>query len=675
MAYDSDTGRVSFRVPKPPKLRRIGSDSPFHFTRRALLGGLAVWAAVPALFLLYKAFISVFMPGFGRTHSGLHLFLERNLWAVNGGFLGLAGTTWLLVTLLSIATIVVISTAGRKTYEDDGISFIEGGTIVLNVVLLLVSSVAWIYTTTYGDRDDAIKYNSATTIHVTDLGKMPSSMNLLITQKDAPRQTSADGKTLTFGDLATVQQGTLPTDLWTWEPRNSSLSGAQKWLDNKTPSVQGVDLWEDTLTYVYGKDDQAPERKDGNTTPWTASDENTSRWSAVMDGSGWSRAALGVAEWRGGETNVHVCRFDDKNGSGSYKFAKAFHGSGKNSLRNVIAKAYPNLFFNNQDVAGYCDKDNRPVITVSMLKNVASGSVTTEAPACLLVLKGSSSGFPSMQCLDHVQPGDFPIQVYPLSIVSKQRDAIDWAAGRGNKDVAHFGYEPSSYASQASNVADYVLRSKLTGREYAVTPSKFNKTKSQKYVLYQIEEVDRLDSGQLNHMDAYVQEDDAQAVNPAVLDTNAHIYMGWVLKQAKYTEYLPITFFGDGGSIEEYVPLTTDVFRGYGIDKTGATRFYIDISASGKTNPVVTILDIAASAPVVTIEVPGEISKIGNGETLKPSVSIICNGKDITEVSIDEFNTCMQAYLDEWKRRSNQQPSNPSPTPSNTPSPVPSPTG
>jgi hypothetical protein len=263
-----------------------------------------------------------------------------------------------------------------------------------------------------------------------------------------------------------------------------------------------------------------------------------------------------------------------------------------------------------------------------------------------------------------------------MSLVKDQRDSIDWAAGRGNKNGASFGYEPSSYASQASNTSDYVLRSKIDGRIRALTPSKFNKTKSQAYVVYQVINVDELHAGKLNAMDAYVLEDNAEAVNPALLDTNARIYVGWVLKQNNLVEHIPVTFWSDGGSIQEFVPISTDVFRGYGVDKTGATRFYIDISAHNKIAPVMTVLNIAASAPVVTIEVPKEVSSIGNGETLKPKVTIDCNGKNATTATADELQACLQIYNDELIRRLREEPTAPAPsTGPSSPVPTPTPSG
>jgi len=655
LSYDSDSRRFTITTPPVPKPRSFGHSEAWHFSRLPLVLSGIVWLALPVCLTLYKAFIWAFMGGFGGIHNGFYLWLQDNLWAADGGFLGLASSTWVLTTFLSALTALIV-----WLVDEDGISRIEAITIFANVAIFIVSLVGWINVSAYnGPPSAAIYLNSETDIHIPDTTKSPASLSLVFNQKDAPRRTSADGQTLKFGDLATITQGTLPG--YQWEPRTSSLSGAQTWIDTNSPSVQGVDPWDATMTYVYGK---------------TA---DTSRWSVVMDGSGTTRNAYGVSEWRGGQLNVHVCTFDDRKSKGDYKFTRAFAGAHGNSLRNVIAKAYPGLFFRNEDVSGYCNDSDKPVITISMLKNVGAGRVTSVAPACLLVLKGSPSGFPDMNCLYNVQAGQFPVPVYPLSLVSQQRDAIDWAAGRGNKDGANFGYEPSSYASQASNDSDYVLRDTVTGKIYAFTPSKFNKTKSQAYVLYQIEEVDTLTDGQLNHLDAYVQ-DEIQAVNPSKLDINAHIYMGWVMKQSGLSEFLPITFFSDGGNIEEYVPLSKSVFRGYGVDKLGATRFYIDISTDPKVDPIVTILDIAASSPVVRIQVPNEVSRIGNGQLLQPSVTITCNGKDAKGASPDKLAACLQAYQDELIRQlkavattvPTQSTGLSTPTPGATPTPAPS---
>jgi hypothetical protein len=662
---------VSFTLPDAPRRRKFASEGRgLHFSKASLIACLAIWFTLPALALLWTAVLKVCFPGFGKMHQGWYLLLERNVWAADGGFLGMAGTFWLVTAILSILTIVAVF-----FLDTDDISGIEKFTIGANVVLLLLSSFAFTWATTFGDRDVAIR--NAVVLNVADVNKPPSSLSLLYNQKAAPKEVVKENEELKFGDHASVRKGTIPGDTWQWEPRTSSLSGATKWLNDKAPSRQGVDIWEPTMTYVYGTDLKARANKSVNV-PWIDSDEKTSRWSVIMDGSGRSRPAIGVAEWRGGQTNIHLCSFDDQKGGGSYKFTRAFNGTNSNNLRNVIGKRYPTLFFNDQDVSGWCDENDKPVFGISMLRNGAAGNVTAPEPACFLVLKGSPSGFPDMNCLEHVTPGMFPVPVYPMSLVSDQRDAIDWAAGRGNKNGANFGYEPSSYATQASNTSDYVLRSKITGGIYALTPSKFNKTKSQAYVVYQIIRLDKMDAGKLNIMDAYVLEDNADAVNPSLLDTNGRIYVGWVLKQNNLTEHIPVTFFSDGGSLQEFVPMTTDqtkgpdVFRGYGVDKNGATRFYLDISAKNLSAPVMTVLNIAASAPVVTIQVPPEVSSIGNGETIKPKVTIECNGKPGDNATPEEIDACMRAYTDLLLKQLREGRTTPAPAASGSPTPAPS---
>jgi hypothetical protein len=125
-------------------------------------------------------------------------------------------------------------------------------------------------------------------------------------------------------------------------------------------------------------------------------------------------------------------------------YYRAFGGTGGDSLRNLIAERFPSLVYTDHDISGFCRGSGsgaRPVIVIPVERQVGVNDFTVLQPAGILVLTGSLSGDPSMAYHPTVKAGQYPGQVYPLSIVrrssprpSARRAAATWttrASGTG----------------------------------------------------------------------------------------------------------------------------------------------------------------------------------------------------------------------------------------------------
>ena len=177
---------------------------------------------------------------------------------------------------------------------------------VLSGLLIVSSVVIWFA----GVDDRSQSYAENTKFVVTDKDNLGTNLQRL------------DGRYIEEGEYSQA-----------WEPRVASATGAKTVMKRTSSSDSGNELLLDTLTYTYG--------------------ENPG-WTAIRDGKK-KQPLYGVAFWEG-QGNVTTCRF-----TGEYNMSKALHGKMGNSLLDEIATYNKSLFFDEQDMWGYCDGD-RPVL-------------------------------------------------------------------------------------------------------------------------------------------------------------------------------------------------------------------------------------------------------------------------------------------------------------------------
>jgi hypothetical protein len=629
---------------------------------------VAWWGWMPVASWLWGLMLKHAFGGIGTWYQSYHLFFVEDFFAANAGVLGLGWAGWLWFAFGALGT-MAIAWIFFEGNDSMAINHAVGG---MAVVLLLVSGCGMIGAWVQHDRNKAYFYLQATTLNVEDMNNPPSSLQLLFAQKDAERKLSDNNMTQRIGEQTLVKQATPPDDLWQWEPRSSSFAGALNAFNNRTSTSIGVSPMQDTVTYVYGKD--ASSARDGSKA-WVDSDEQFSRWSVVLDGSKRSRPMAGVAEWRGGQNQAKTCLFDTNEG-GQNRFTRAFNGDKENSLRNVLADEYPELVYEDTDIAGYCtgqEGKEQPVVVVSVKKIVGYRNLTVTVPAGVLVLRGSPSGYPAIEYKPTVKPGEFPVPTYPISTVVDQRAATDWWAGRGNKDAdgGGFGFEPSSAGTQSGNNSEYILRSKKDGRIYAVTPLKAKSSTTQLFINFTVTPVDAVTDGALNPLNSYVLSDkNKNVVSPKQLEDSAIRAVTNASFDPRLQNYVGNNFLGAGnGQLEEATPLTPTKYRYFGVNRTGATVIYVDIDAS-QVNPTPPVI-AGINGDTGKVDQPVTLSNTGTTPTTggnpnapsQPTVNVNCDGKDVRAATNQELQACLnqgqatlKAYQDELLRRLTEAP-------------------
>lgn len=673
--------------------RSFGNPDRSLFSASVIIALVVWWGWMPVCAWLWKQLITGPMAGIGTVYQGFHLFFVEDFFAADAGFWGLGAYGWLWIGIGMIGSLVILLS---HVINDDGVSKLEGLTAFVAAVALVASVIAVPGNWVFRERNKAYFYLSNTTLNVEDIKNPPVSLQLVFAQnhtsyyaseeeKEKSRQDhmvyTDNGKTVRIGEQTLVKQADLPADLWEWEPRNSSLAAALKAFNSRVSTSVGVSPMASTATYAYGKADRSKLNKDANAN-WIAQDEQASRWTIVLDGSGKVRPMSGVAEWRGGQNIPNVCSFDTNPGE-PYRFTRAFGGEKMNSLRNVLADEYPDLVYEDTDIAGFCETSpegkQRPVIVVSVKRIVGYRNLTVTVPAGALVLRGSPSGYPAIEYKKTVKPGDFPIATYPLSTAVDQRVATDWWAGRGNleDDNLGFGYTPVNIQGTDNN-SEFILRSKKDGRLYAVTPLK-PKAKSELYVNFMAIPVDEVTNGKLNPLNSYVLKDgNPNVASVQKLDSVAKAAINAASFDPRLQGRIGSNFFGAGNRLEEMTMLSPTKYRFFGVDTNGSTIVYVDVDVaqnnpdpaviagidpnSGQVDQPVTV-NVGAQQP----QNPTSPTSPGNtgAQPQQPTGLATCAGKPANTASNEELNNCLRAYQEELLRRLRQQPS---PTPSPTPS-------
>jgi hypothetical protein len=495
---------------------------------------LAVWWLwIPAVFGILWLITHALFGGFGVATETWNLFWQNNI--LNHG-----GILWVYLIIGAIGSLIIIGMVAVDEDSDSGNGSVVI-TVVLALALLIVSTVAGINYQWSSDKNLARYYNSATTFYTPSLDNPPAALQYLL--KDGVKQPSGCTVSASSDVPNCVKVGTMPTA--GFDARSSSAAGAVLAMQRTSGSTQNVDLLTDTLTYLHGKN----------------------AWSAIRDGSGNSAHTEGVVEWTGSGIPTE-CYF-----SGKDELAKAITGAHTNSLSNMMAKQYPNLYWTMSDVYGYCDAGH-PVLVFLMRQQTKYLNRTLDTAGGVVEVRGSASGAPVFTHL--TKPDNLPGPSYPMTVADDQLQANTWAAGRSFKDHGLFGF-----ATDDKGDGDFQLQSKTDGHTYWVTPLTLTSSQSQLFIAYAMVRADQVTAGQLNPMSIYVlAADSIQRINIDSLEASAKDYL---------SQQVP-GFFSSGGQLVNYTPTSGDVWRAFA-EINGRVVYRLDLSASNAIQPVLVSLE------------------------------------------------------------------------------------
>ena len=309
-----------------------------------------------------------------------------------------------------------------------------------------------------------------------------------------------------------------------FEERPASLAGAQRITSERATGSSKADILDDTYAYISDR-------------------EGGGRWTAIRDGNGKRIHIDSIVEWSGDAEQVHQCRFEGKN-----RLDAAITGNFANSLSDRIREQVgASVYWSLSDVYGYCDTDDNPVIVMPVKMDRWNGSRSIEMPAGVIVVRGSESGSPVIEYKRSVESGEIPGPVYPISVATKQREMVNWSAGRKWHNNDAFGFEPVDIDANAENPADYNLRSQEDGRMYFVTPLTAKGTRSQVIQAISFVPSDTVTYGQLNTIRVQVHGDeDGDVLTEQDLERRARDILRRV-DPAFLNE-------GQRGRLEEFIP-------------------------------------------------------------------------------------------------------------------------
>lgn len=485
------------------------------------------WGAIPVLVGLIWLVCHFLFGGFGAANESWNLFWQNNI--LNRG-----GLFWIYGVIGLIGSVIICIAVTR---------FEKPGRIITALVigLMVFSMVQFISYNWSADKNQARYYNSATTFYSPSLSNPPTSLQYLLDR------SHKDANGCVVNDASDVpnctRQGTMPAR--GFDARTSSTEGALLAMQRTSGSTQNVDLLDSTLVYLQGKN----------------------AWSAIRDGSGNNAHTEGVVEWKGDGTPSE-CYFGGKD-----QFGKAIGGAHTNSLSNVLANAYPTLYWQLSDVYGYC-KAGRPVLVFLMRQQTTYLNRTLDAPGGAVIVTGSPNGDPVFK--HETNPSNLPGPSYPQSIADNQLQANIWAAGRSNKAHGLFGYTPDEAGD-----GDFLLRSNADGHTYWVTPLTLTSSKSQLFVAYSMVRADKTTAGRLNPMRIYVLATaSVQRINIDSLEASARDYL---------SQQVP-GFFSSGGRLVNFTPTSGDIWRAFA-EINGRVVYRLDISASNVIQPVLVSLE------------------------------------------------------------------------------------
>lgn len=586
-----------------------GSNRADEFIAR-LIASVIIVAAVPLVMTLIWGLLHFFGGG-TRWPYEFDRWEQKN-WFVEGwNFLGGTPALWIFFAVLALVLIFV-------WVVGDSADDIFPGMGLLFALVFVACFIPMLQGIVSADKVTGQYYAQNTTFYVPDLNKVPSAISRAAQNgKQTPVPVTEENGVKMIKSAhdvpGVIKQGVMPDWDGLWTGRTSSYNGAKTVLASQTANMQGADMFEPGLTYLGGE-----KQDDG-------------RWTAPIDGSGAYTPAKGVVEWQAATGKITKCEF--KSG---YRFNRSFGGAKKNSLSHWILSKYTGYFYEDRDVWGYCESGTKPVFVVPMKKRVPFHHQAMETPAGVLIIKGSTSGDPELIFKSEVKRGELAGPVVPASILEKQREALDWMAGRKFRKNKYgnggFGFDSAKVESNLGNDADFRLYNNGDKRWYYVTPLTPNNPRSQTYTAQMVVATDTVRAGELPAVKVYVPADGTAVPNADQLLSQALTYLG--SERPGFTTAK--------GELRELVPLGGDMWRVYGEVK-GYTTDYIDISATGRVTPKVVTLNNTpgmAAVPGLPVQPSG-----------KPGTPVQACGKPIAQMKTDEKVACIKALTDDLAKR------------------------
>lgn len=432
------------------------------------------------------------------------------------------------------------------------------------LAVTLVAILCFCYTITglwNDDKDEANSYLGSTQFVVENPSQLPESLKPL-TEGAALNEGNACIFTTTHDVTSCVTKGSL---LANWDSRAASLTGASIVMSRTSGAVPNTDIMDETLTYLHNKD-------------------GSGSWTAVRNGH--NRQPIdGIVYWDG-QNEPGGCKFE-----GDHDLKYAFDGNWGQNLDDTLARDFPDLLFDYTDMWGHCQTKVgsvgiQPAIVIPVVRQQAVNRRTTLRAAGVLTIEGSSSGEPVITHLASVGAGSMPGPVYPLSLVAKQREMLQWSAGRAHKNRLKFGYEASDVGSQSGNNGEYLLRDKSSGRLFWVTPLKPRSTSSQQLVAYSLTPADESREGSLNTQRVYVLPNNKPLVN--IDDMEARVSEAIRVSN-------PGFFTGEKpGRIAEFLPVNETTWQVFA-ELNGRVVYRIEVPSDAKIKP--TIQSLESSTP------------------------------------------------------------------------------
>ncbi len=565
------------------------------------LGAVLVW--------LVKHYV---FGGFGQQDQSYLLFLQSQLFP-HSGPLDATPLFWIWVCVGLVGSIAIVF---RTDYPGPGSADPARGQWIICAVLLaaLVAGGVRVGAGLWdNDKDVGRYYAQATVLHIPGGGEaVPSSVRPL-----TDHSRKADGARCDLVGTADVPSCVKADGMpdFAFDPRTASYAAATTALSISSGLASRVQLMHHTVHYLPGS---------------ASSGAGSGVWTAVLDGSGL-QPAEGVAVWDGRSNTDGMCQF-----RGDHSFGRAFGGEGANSLRNLLAERFPDFVYDDGDIWGYCDGPDlttaAPVVVVPVERQIAWRDRTVLQPAGVLVLRGSPDGKPAVTRLAVVHAGELPGQVYPISLVRRQIEAVQWLAGRDAKNRSSFGYAHTSGDTNVANPGEYLLRSNTDGHFYFVTPLVPRSSTSQALVAYAVVRADEVGSG-LNDLRVYVRGDNSNPTNLSVLASRMVSYFS--------DRTSMVITAGGNGQLQEIIPFGYDQWRGF-VDYQGQTQDYVDLSADATVTPNLVSLHTAIPAPGGQPS-PAPAPAASSPAASSPSSSATC-GADPATLTDAQLASCLAAF-------------------------------
>ena len=485
--------------------------------------------------------------------------------------------SWFSYVILGIVTAVV----GWFVYSHRP----RVGALVCTLGILITVANATIFPMWLNNMMPAASLSVGTIVTVEDLNNIPPAIRELVNK--AQRVDDTTLRTDVRGYTTTIKQGKINLQ---WEARPASAKGAEIVMRSSGDSDTNSVLLSDTISF-----------------------HSNGSWSGIRDGQNLKPIA-GVSVWDGVSNSVKTCRFD-----GANELNYAFDGKWGSNLMDLIVSRFSDRLIDTRDMWGGCDESGAPMIVIPTTIREGYGQIRTPRFGGIIVVKGSPTGQPVMDLITTVKAGQFTGPVYPSTLAAQQRESFDKAAGILANWNTGFGTEPSTVQSQAANPSEYLLKSKVDGKLYWVTPVRPNKGESQQIIGYTVVAADSAQAGTLNENHLYFFGLD----DPRIIDmSRLHAATQDAVNVAQ-----PAFFTGTpAGALTELLPVTDGMWQAFA-ERGGRVVYRIDISTSA-----------GVSTKVVSVGQP-------QTETPQTETQLSCG--DATKLTNPELRECINRFLDE----------------------------